>query len=315
MVDRKVQDAWRLYLLNWMPLFLVASLLLLGLGLTNFSFRVESVILRGVGMASLFVAIGHALWRRGNSRLAFILVAIAQLELLYFITMPLSYIAASADLPLQDANFAHLDRLLGLDWQGYYNFVCARPALVPYLYIAYAMINLPTFGVPILLGWTRQYARLQRFTFACTLTAIVTALVSALLPAIGTYQQYGVSADTAILKASGYLVQVDEIPLVRDGALRVLSFETLNGIITFPSFHAAAAVLSLWALWGVWWMRPFAFIAYGGMLLATPLVGGHYFVDVLAGGGVAILAIAVGRFMEERSPVGNPVMARNAAIA
>jgi hypothetical protein len=49
--------------------------------------------------------------------------------------------------------------------------------------------------------------------------------------------------------------------------------------------------------------------------LATPLVGGHYFVDVLAGGGVAILAIAVGRFMEERSPVGNPVMARNAATA
>ena len=115
---------------------------------------------------------------------------------------------------------------------------------------------------------------MQQFVLACTLTAIVTVFVSAFTPAIGTYQQYGIPADTPALTASGYLVQVDEIPAVRSGALRVLNFETLTGIITFPSFHSAAAVLALWALWGVWWMRPFALIAYGGMLLATPLVGG-----------------------------------------
>jgi hypothetical protein len=315
MVDREIAGVWRLYLLNWAPLLLMAVLLMVGLGLTDFSFKIESMLLRGVGMASLLVAAGHVFWRNGYPALAFALVAIAQLELVYLLATPLAYIAAAANLPLQDANFAYFDRLLGLDWQGYYHFVCARPGLIPYVYVAYAMIGLPTFVVPILLGLAGQYGRLQRFTFACSLTAAVTVLVSGMLPAIGTYQQYGISADTSVFKASGYLVQVDEIPLVREGALRVLSFETLSGIVTFPSFHAAAAVLALWAFWGLWWMRPFALMAYGGMLLATPLVGGHYFVDVFAGGGLAMLAIAAGRFMEERSAAVSSVMTQTTATA
>jgi membrane-associated phospholipid phosphatase len=98
---------------------------------------------------------------------------------------------------------------------------------------------------------------------------------------------------------TGYLVQLHDLPLVRGGSLRVLDIMKLGGIITFPSFHAAAAVLFLWALWSVWWMRPLALIANVGMLLATPMGGGHYFVDVFAGMGVAVLAIAAARVIGE----------------
>ena len=315
MADREVQDAWRLYLLNWTPLLLMALLFVVGLTLTDFSFKIESLVLRALGMAWLFAAAGHAFWRRGYPRLAFALVSVAQLELLCLLSLPLSYFAAAANFPLQDAGFAHFDQWLGLDWKGYYDFVIARPALIPYAYFAYAMIGVPTFGVPAVLGLSGNYIRLQQFVLACTLTAAVTVLVSALLPAIGTYQQYGIAADTSIFKAGGYLVQVNEIPAVRDGSLRVLSFETLTGIITFPSFHAAAAVLALWAFWGVWWVRPFALMAYIGMLLATPLVGGHYFIDVFAGCGVAIFAIAAAKSFGERSPAGVPVLTQNVAAA
>ena len=315
MIDRELQDSWRLYILNWTPLLAMALALLISLVLTDFSLKIESLLLKGLGLAWLLSAAGHAFWRRGYPRLAFALVSSAQLELSCLLAIPLSYVAASANLPLRDAAFARFDRWLGLDWQGYYDFVCARPALVPYFYIAYAMINLPTFGVPILLGLTRNFARLQQFTLACTLTACVTVLVSALLPAIGTYQEYGIPADTPVFSASGFLVQVDEIPAVRNGSLRLLSFETMTGIVTFPSFHAAAAVLALWACWGVWWMRPFALMAYGGMLLATPLVGGHYFADVFAGCGLAAVAIMAARFTGEKAPARVPVMAQGAVTA
>jgi hypothetical protein len=315
MVDREVQDSWRLYLFNWLPLLLMAQLLLVCLELTDFSLRIESSLLQGVSTASLFTAAGYALSRRGYLRLAFVLGSIAQLELLFMLATPLTYIAASINLPMQDTNLAFVDRLLGLDWQGYYNFVCKRPALVPYVYLAYAMIIWPTFGVPIILGLTKNYLRLQQFTLACMLTVVVTALVSSLLPAFGTYHEYGISPDTTAFKASGYLVQLHELPLVRGGSLRVLDFETLGGIITFPSFHAAAAVLAMWAFWGVWWMRPPALIAYVGMLLATPLVGGHYFIDVFAGVGLAVLAIAGAGFIGERSSATNAVMAQSAVTA
>jgi membrane-associated phospholipid phosphatase len=70
-----------------------------------------------------------------------------------------------------------------------------------------------------------------------------------------------------------------------------------------------AAVLALWALWCVWWLRPLALIANVSMLLATPLVGGHYFVDVIAGVGLSVLAIAAARLIGEWSirPEAQPV--------
>jgi hypothetical protein len=106
------------------------------------------------------------------------------------------------------------------------------------------------------------------------LTVIVTAAVSAPLPAIGTHHEYGIMPDPARFKPSSYLIRLHEPPLVRDGSLRVLDSSMLGGIINFPSFHAAAAVLAPWERWSAGWMRPLARMANVGMLPTTPLVGG-----------------------------------------
>jgi hypothetical protein len=315
MDDREVQEAWRAYLLNWLALCLIAQALFLCLAVTTFSLEIGSLLLKVVFAAGLFTAAGHCLMslKRTSSwapKLAFIVLSIVQIEVLILFSTPLTYILASANLPMQDANLARLDQLLGLDWQAYYRFVCERPALVPYIYLGYAMIVWPTFGVPIVLGLTKHYLRLQQFTLACMLTVVTTALISSVLPAVGTFYEYGISPDLPVFHASGYLVQLHQLPLVRDGSLRVLDYNTLGGIITFPSFHAAAAVLALWAFWGVWWMRPLALIANVGMLLATPLVGGHYFVDLFAGIGLATLAIAAAQRIGGRS---TRAVARNMA--
>jgi membrane-associated phospholipid phosphatase len=321
MDDREVQEAWRAYLLNWLALCLVAQALFLCLAITTFSLEIGSWLVKVVFAAGLFTAAGHYLMSLKRTwswtpRLVFIVLSIVQIEVLILFSTPLTYILASANLPMQDANLARLDHLLGLDWQAYYRFVCERPALVPYVYFAYAMIVWPTFGVPIVLGLTQHYLRLQQFTLACMLTVVTTALISSVLPAVGTFYEYGISPDLPVFRASGYLVQLHQLPLVRDGSLRVLDYNTLGGIITFPSFHAAAAVLALWAFWGVWWMRPLALIANVGMLLATPLVGGHYFVDVFAGVALAMLAIAAAQRIggrSTRSLARN--MAQNPAVA
>jgi hypothetical protein len=80
----------------------------------------------------------------------------------------------------------------------------------------------------------------------------------------------------------------------------------LAGIVTFPSFHAASAVIFLWALWSVCWMRPIAAITMGAMLIVTPFVGGHYFTDIIAGIAVAVISIAaarwIGRWILARAP-------------
>jgi hypothetical protein len=306
MSDREMQATWQLYRLNWRALWVMASLLLLCLAITSFSVDIDSLLLNVVLIPGLLAAAGHGLislkrppvWAPS---LAFALLAIAQLNAMIMLATPLTYIAASANLPVQDTNLARLDQLLGLDWRAYYRFVQERPALIPYVYLGYAMITWPTIGVPLLLASTRHYLRLQQFTLACILTVVATSFISSLMPAFGTYYEYGIAPEVPGFRASGYLVQLHELPFIRDGSLRKLDFNAMGGIITFPSFHAAAAVLSLWAFWAVWWMRPLALIANVGMLLATPLVGGHYFVDIIAGAALAVLAIAVAGRVGERS--------------
>ena len=54
-----------------------------------------------------------------------------------------------------------------------------------------------------------------------------------------------------------YLDQLRDLPPTRDGVLRHLELLGLGGIVTFPSFHAASAVLYVWALWPVRWFRPY----------------------------------------------------------
>jgi hypothetical protein len=303
MIDHDVRaGAWRLYLLNWVPLGILALLLGICLATSSFSLEIESGLLSAVLVATTHIVGGHyMILRKWGSRPAFILLSLAQLKLLFVLVSPLMYIAASADLPLQDATLARWDQLLGLDWTAYYRFITARPTLVQYAYFFYAMIHWPSMGVPLVLGLTKNYVRLQTFTMACILTVCVTVAVSSLIPAFGTYHQYGLPTDFSGFQANGYLAQIDRLPLARDGTLRVLNISHLGGIITFPSFHAAAATLVLWGFWGVWWMRPISLITNVGMLMATPLIGGHYFVDVFAGVGVAALAIAVAKLIGERS--------------
>ena len=310
MTEHEAQAAWRLFTLNWIPLALMGLALALCLALTNFSIRPGSLLL-SLGLAALIggVAFGYAFMRRRDSLVAFALGSLAQLVLIAVLMPPLTYIAAAAGLPMQDANLAHLDRALGLDWRAYFSFIYDRPALLPYVFLGYGMIGWPMFGIPFVLGLARHYHRLQQFTLACALSLIVTAAISSLLPAIGTYYEYGITPNLAKFNPAGYLLQLHDLPLIRDGSLRVLDIMKLGGIITFPSFHAAAAVLFLWALWSVWWMRPLALIANGGMLLATPIGGGHYFVDVLAGVGVAVLAIAAAKALGARLMQGAPVPA------
>jgi hypothetical protein len=158
MVQGEATAGWRLFTHNWIPIGAMGLFLVLGLALTRFSLRIETLLFP-LGVIALFAsaAYGYAFARRRDSLVPFVLGSIAQLGLIALLTAPVTYIAAAADLPLQDANLAYLDRMFGLDWQAYFHFIYDRPMLIPYAYFGYAMITWPMFGVPIVLGASRHY--------------------------------------------------------------------------------------------------------------------------------------------------------------
>ena len=231
MIDHNGREGgWRLYFLNWVLLGVLALLLGFCLAVSSFSFEIESGLLAAVLTATTLIVWGHyMLLRQWGSRPAFILVSIAQRELLFLLASPLTYIAASADFPLQDATLARWDQLVGLDWTAYYHFITARPTLVQYAYFFYAMITWPTMGVPIVLGLTENYVRLQNFTRRASSLFVPADVPHG--PGFGTYHQYGLPTDFSGFNATGYLVQLDRLPPVRDGTLRFSIFLILAALL------------------------------------------------------------------------------------
>jgi hypothetical protein len=297
MTDHEIATAWRLFTLNWIPLALMGLMLALCLAFTNFSIKPAGALL-SLGAIGLYAGIAYynALTpHRREPLVIFSLGSTAQLMLVSFLITPLTYVAASLGMPLQDANLAALDRALGIDWVAYFNFMMQWPALLPPLALGYAMIGWPVFGIPVVLGWTGRYRRLQQFTLAFALALVVTTAISALVPALGAYGELSIKLDPAVFTSGAYESSMREMALIHNGTLRQLDIFHLVGIVTFPSFHACAAVLYLWAFWAVRWMRPIALLSNGAMLLATPIGGAHYIVDLFAGVAVAVLAIAAAK--------------------
>lgn len=297
--DHDERVAWHLFTYNWVPLGLMALTLVLAMALTGFSIKLTSMPLP-VGMAAAYVGYAYhkAYWAaKSDPRVIFILGSTGQILLIPVLMTPMTYIAAAANLPLVDAPLMALDRALGLDWMAYFNFIYTHHALLFGTVLAYGMIGWPVFGVPIVLGATRRYRRLQEFTLAFAIALVVTTAISAFTPAMGTYDFLHFMPDPNVFTPGAYLDQLKDLPIVRDGSLRHLELTKLTGIVTFPSFHAAAAVLYLWALWPVRWFRPIAMVANIAMLLATPLGGGHYFVDVVAGIAVATASITAAQWI------------------
>ena len=67
---------------------------------------------------------------------------------------------------------------------------------------------------------------------------------------------------------------------------------TIEGLITFPSFHTALAVVTAWAFWGTRYIAGPTLVLNLTVIASTVPVGGHYFVDVFAGAAIAGARIA-----------------------
>jgi PAP2 superfamily len=286
--------AWRLFELNWIPLGGMGAALALCLMLTDFSLEpLGAATSFGVAMLYAVLAYRNPKATPRDIKVAFVLGSTAQIVLVTMLMTPLTYVAAAAHFPMRDADLFAIDRALGLDWRAYVDFVDAHPALAAALHCGYAMIRWPIFAIPIALAVVARFDRLQEFTLAFGLALIATTVASAFVPAIGAFHHLGLDpADFPHLNPLGYLDELRVLPPVREGALRALDLFGLTGVVTFPSFHAASALLYGWALWPARWMRPVAIAANGLMLASTPIDGGHYFIDVLAGIAVALAAIA-----------------------
>ena len=248
-----------------------------------------------VGGTLLLVAIAFVYRRlRPAPIIAAGATACAQLVAFTMVAAMLSYAALRLAPPLRDDWFAAADAALGFDWTAHVRFVARHALLGRVLQAAYfsCMLQLAVI-VPALAVF--DPAGLRHFVAAFCVTALAVILLAAPIPALGAYgvPRLG-AADLALLPSpdAGRYHFADFLA-VRAGTLRELDLARVEGVVQFPSFHAALTILFTAALARMRYAAVPALLLNGTMLVSTLSIGGHYLVDVLAGGVIALVVMAL----------------------
>lgn len=238
---------------------------------------------------------------RPDERIAAAVTGVAQLVAFSSLGAVLSYVAASLGGPFWDATLHAADRALGLDWRAYLAFVNDRPWLGVAFTVAYQSLIPQTIVAAAALGLSGRIVEARVFAFAFVLSGLACILISAAMPAMAMFVHLGLGPeDFPNLKPAAAFVHAAAMDGLRDGSLRTISLSEAEGIITFPSYHSALGVIFIAAFW------PFARLRWAALALnllliaATPIDGGHYFVDLLAGMAIAALALAAGWALASR---------------
>lgn len=262
------------------------------------SFHLEWASFGLVGTASvLLYAASRFYSARKEERLASALLCTAQFALFPALAAPLSYVAASALLPLWDQSFASWDRDLGLDWMGWLDIMNNHPALHEIFAAAYSSF-LPQAAVVILvLGLAGHLLHLRLYILSFILAALITIAVSALMPAQGVWGYFHLTTSNyPNITPVTQQLHLKIFDGLRDGTFRELVARGAEGIITFPSLHTAGGWLFIFAMWPVRYLRWIFLLLNLVMIGATPVDGGHYFSDIIAGTATAVVCwIAAGR--------------------
>jgi membrane-associated phospholipid phosphatase len=152
---------------------------------------------------------------------------------------------------------------------------------------------LPQFAlVPMVLMVAGQLPRLRCWMIAFGLALIATSAISVFTPAVAAFVYLDLSPQVYANIASTVYTHVPTLEALRAGTLHSIKLDNLEGLITFPSFHTTGALMFIWAFWSVPFVRGPAAALNISLILATPIDGAHYFIDLVGGATVAFAAIA-----------------------
>jgi len=213
---------------------------------------------------------------RRDDRIVRVADSTAQIVALSAPGIVLSYFFATIGGPTWDDAFARLDLALGFDWQAFAIWIASVPHLHFVLSIAYAAL-LPQTVLSVIYLATRRSA--EELIWAIVVSTFVTVALSPVFPCAGHFPDASYAQTFLALRL---------------GTVRVIDLAAPEGIIAFPSYHTAMAILLAFVMRREW---PSIFAGAcaldGLMVIACPTEGGHYLVDVIGGGAVAVVTIAI----------------------
>ena len=297
------------YLARWMLVAVVGAIAALWMTALGIGFDLDSE-LPALGFSALLLGL-VAIYRMVAMRLPRLggpvavvndlMLSLVQVLAIISVFLPLTYLAATTDFPLLDQRLAAVDAAcFGFDWDTAAAWVRARPWLDDALQAAYGTIYWQGAVVLALGSLTRTGERNGEALWLFAVSLAITIAVFCFTPVLGKLGNVG----------DGQIVAMTAI---RGGQLTVFTYDNVQGIIGFPSFHTTLAIILTYCARRQLWVLALAAPLNAVMLIGVPTVGGHYLTDLVGGAAVAGIAILIVRRL--RGEALMPRVARSASGA
>lgn len=184
----------------------------------------------------------------------------------------LIYALGASRIPLADSGLAMFESFFGIDSHNIALATAAHPIFAKLMYLVYFSVIPQTIVMLVWLGF-RNDERLSQFLCRFMICGLITAACFYVVPALGTPTKVNLPA-------------IGDLMALRSGELRTISWQSVKGIVAFPSFHVVWAILLTLA------MPSYPLVVLNLLVIvSTVTTGGHYLIDLA--GGALICAIVV----------------------
>lgn len=242
--------------------------------------------------------VGGMILRRFGLRISGALEAFGLIALASMLATTSTALLSATSFPMTDEFLINADRLLGFDWLHVHDLVAQHPWQMQAWTAIYHTISWQPVLLFAILCMIGREDRCWTMLTAWMLGLVLTCALFTVFPAEAAFNHHNVAQPNGATTANFLPV----MEALRDGSLREINRSTIQGMVTFPSFHAAAGVYFAWAAAGVRWLRiPFILLNVAMILSAIP-VGGHYLVDVIGGCLLAAATIAASIRIQRLAP-------------
>jgi membrane-associated phospholipid phosphatase len=278
----------------WLGAALVAmASMIAAAGLHGLSIRLNwpaTATMVGI-FAALALAYRHYRGRAEDGRLAVALGTLCSIMVAGSAGGVISQVGQTLAFPTNDSWLAAADRLLGISCIDLIAAATAVPGLPMALGVLY-MLSIPLIILSVIaLSFLGREQRAWELCAAFGFCMVVATVTSSLFPAAGAFEYLQVPAELqARLPGASGDYHLAMFHVLRSASSYELNPFRLQGLVTFPSFHTAMALMTAAAwrddrllCWPMWLWN-------GAVIFSTVPIGGHYVVD-LAGGLICWLLI------------------------
>jgi len=206
----------------------------------------------------------------------------------------------TAGVPLADGLLDSWDKAIGFEWSNYANWFVAHPDLMWLSAKCYVLLCPALLVVGLEAIVVGEPERCKSLIILTLSTCIFSMLIGGFFPAYGSVVHLGSVELRAILPPGTGTEHIAMLDQVRGPVNTHIDVKNLAGLVSFPSFHTISCILLVYASRGNIFRVAAVSTFSALMLVAIPVFGEHYLIDVLCGAIIALSFIFIERWMSSR---------------